>query len=81
MQLCNESAFTPTTSGAMAYKSGFYLAGDIHDKAYTRARQNATALEEETLKSRQLDVVQWDVMKIPLRTASVDVFVTDLVRS
>lgn len=64
--------------GAMAYKSGFYLAGDIHDKAYTRARQNATALEEETLKSRQLDVVQWDVMKIPLRMASVDVFVTDL---
>ena len=70
----------------MAYKSGFYLAGDIHDKAYARARDNVKSLEEkkeeeETLRSRlQMDVLQWDVMKIPLRTASVDVFVTDLVR-
>ena len=65
----------------MAYKSGFYLAGDIHDKAYVRARDNAKSIEEEEDgRGMQMDVLQWDVMRIPLRAASVDVFVTDLVR-
>ena len=64
----------------MAYKSGFYLAGDIHEKAYARARDNAKSIEEDEKRGFQMDVLQWDVMKIPLRTASVDVFVTDLVR-
>ena len=64
----------------MAYKGGFYLAGDIHDKAYVRARDNAKSIEEEDGLGLQMDVLQWDVMRIPLRAASVDVFVTDLVR-
>lgn len=37
------------------------------------------AIEEETGKCHKVDVVRWDVTTIPLRTASVDVFVSDLV--
>ena len=48
-------------------------------KAYARARDNAKSLQEEEKSRLQMDVLQWDVMKIPLRNASVDVFVTDLV--
>jgi hypothetical protein len=56
------------------------LGGDNHEKAFSRARDNVTALEKETGQSRQMDVVQWDAMRIPLRDNSVDVFITDLVR-
>ena len=63
----------------MAYKGGFYLGGDIHEKAFARAGDNARSIVEEGKQGLQMDVLQWDVMRVPLRTASVDVFVTDLV--
>ena len=63
----------------MAYKGGFYLGGDIHEKAFARAGDNARSIVEEEKRGVRMDVLQWDVMRVPLRTASVDVFVTDLV--
>ena len=63
----------------MAYKGGFYLGGDIHEKAFARAGDNARSIVEEGKRGLRMDVLQWDVMRVPLRTASVDVFVTDLV--
>ena len=63
----------------MAYKGGFYLAGDIHEKAFARAGDNAKSIVEEGKRGVRMDVLQWDVMRVPLRTASVDVFVTYLV--
>lgn len=65
--------------GAIGYSSGFHVAGDMNDKAFARARDNVRAIVEETKKSIQTDVVQWDVTRMPLRDNSVDVFITDLV--
>ncbi len=66
--------------GALAYSQGFHLGGDVHEKAFSRAGDNVAALREERGgKCLPVDVVQWDVTKIPLRDNSVDVFVTDLV--
>ena len=52
----------------------------MHELATPRAMANVRDLRaggaERGLK---VDVIQWDVRALPLRTASVDVVVTDLV--
>ena len=56
------------------------MSGDVHELATPRAMANVRDLRaggaERGLK---VDVLQWDVRALPLRTASVDVVVTDLV--
>ena len=72
--------------GAIAFKQGFHIGGDNHDKAVTRSADNFKSLSDSLTKAsnssiyQQLpgDIIQWDVTKIPLRNNSVDVFVTDL---
>lgn len=66
--------------GALGYKQGFYLAGDYHDLACERTKSNIRALVTRNAAGLPMDGFQWDVTSIPLKTASVDVFVTDLVR-
>ena len=62
--------------GALAFKQGFYLAGDYHEKASERTSNN---LKHHELKL-QADGIQWDATNIPLRDNCVDVLVSDLVR-
>ncbi len=69
--------------GALGYHQGFHLSGDIHEKAWQRARDNFADVKKEDLegegKSLNMDLVCWDATRIPLRDNSVDVFITDLV--
>ena len=57
----------------------YHLNGDIHKLASPRSKANQTALEAVIKQGLKMDVLQWDVCNLPLRTASVDVIVTDLV--
>eukprot|EP00095_Tigriopus_kingsejongensis_P000571 maker-scaffold372_size192401-snap-gene-0.41 protein:Tk00571 transcript:maker-scaffold372_size192401-snap-gene-0.41-mRNA-1 annotation:"thump domain-containing protein 3-like" len=64
--------------GALGYPGAFYMAGDLHELARNRTRDNVTALQTRSGRGLPLDTLQWDCTQIPLREASVDVFVTDL---
>ena len=64
-------------AGALAFPKAFHLGGDIHDKAYSRARDNVESLEREGTVLG-VDVAQWDATRLSLREGCVDVFVTDL---
>ena len=72
--------------GAIAFKKGFHVGGDNHEKAVLRANDNFKSLSETLSKasscnySKHLsgDILRWDVTKLPLRDNSIDVFVTDL---
>lgn len=55
------------------------MCGDSHDKAVDRSRSNVQSLSDE--KNIPIDIIQWNAMNLPLQTASVDVFVTDLVNT
>ena len=63
----------------MEWPLSYHLNGDIHELASPRAKTNQTALEEATRQGLKMDVLQWDVCNLPIRTASIDVIVTDLV--
>ena len=61
--------------GAISYKQGFYFAGDMHEKAVERTRDNLKTFDSKIPS----DGVQWDVTNIPLRDNCLDVLITDLV--
>ena len=64
--------------GGLVWNTTFHLAGDNHDLAPPRTRANLLALEEKGV-APLVDVFQWDAGRLPLKTSSVDVVVTDLV--
>ena len=71
--------------GFHGYPKTFHLCGDIHDQACKRAKDNVAGtngvgVTESVPRGSRVDVVQWDVTNLPLRTASVDLIVTDMVR-
>ncbi|XP_076825256.1 tRNA (guanine(6)-N(2))-methyltransferase THUMP3-like [Clavelina lepadiformis] len=55
----------------------FYFAGDKSDDAVKKSAANVAALNGETVRSC-VEVLQWNVKKLPWRSASIDVCVTDL---
>ena len=61
--------------GAISYKQGFYFAGDMHEKAVERTRDNLKTFDSKIPS----DGIQWDVTNIPLRDNCLDVLITDLV--
>uniref|UniRef100_A0A1B6JTN3 THUMP domain-containing protein n=1 Tax=Homalodisca liturata TaxID=320908 RepID=A0A1B6JTN3_9HEMI len=61
--------------GALAYPSTYQICGDSHEKAVNRSRNNIESLKDKPIS---MDVLQWNATNLPLLTASVDVFVTDL---
>lgn len=68
----------PLPQGSLGWNGTFHLAGDNHDLAPPRARANLRTLEEKGV-APLVDVFQWDAGRLPLKTSSVDVVVTDLV--
>ena len=65
--------------GTLGWPLSYHLNGDIHKLASPRAKANQTALEETMRQGLKMDVLQWNVCNLPMRTASIDVVVTDLV--
>ncbi|XP_067010188.2 tRNA (guanine(6)-N2)-methyltransferase THUMP3 [Anabrus simplex] len=62
--------------GALTFPGSFYIGGDFHPKAVSRSSVNVDALVSK--RKNTIDLLSWDVRKLPLRDSSVDVFVTDL---
>ena len=61
--------------GALAFKQGFYFAGDFHEKAVERTKDNLKAFSNRIAS----DGIQWDATNIPLRDNCLDVLISDLV--
>uniref|UniRef100_A0A224Z0Z1 THUMP domain-containing protein 3 n=1 Tax=Rhipicephalus zambeziensis TaxID=60191 RepID=A0A224Z0Z1_9ACAR len=72
--------------GCVNWPQTVFVCGDNHPLAVQRSHDNLSALNEKHAKSSPegsgsqlcMDVCQWDVCALPLRTSSVDVFITDL---
>ena len=63
--------------GACGFPGTFHLAGDMDSRACGRCRGNMDVMEDPAAMT---DLVKWSVSGLPLRTASVDAVVTDMVR-
>ncbi|XP_061186507.1 tRNA (guanine(6)-N2)-methyltransferase THUMP3-like [Saccostrea echinata] len=61
---------------AVSYETCVSLCGDMINNAVKRTMQNIDFVRQSQPIS--LDVVRWDVTKLPLKTESMDVFITDL---
>lgn len=67
--------------GALNWPTSFHLCGDHHDLAPARTLANVQNLVEQQLKKKKtlpLDIFQWDVCNLPLKSNSIDVFISDL---
>ncbi|NXC16309.1 THUM3 protein, partial [Corythaeola cristata] len=71
--------------GAAEWPSCYHIAGDNNPQAVKRAANNICSLlkknenkESSTSLGIPLDIVQWDICNLPLRTGSVDIIVTDM---
>ncbi|XP_072176041.1 tRNA (guanine(6)-N(2))-methyltransferase THUMP3-like [Diadema setosum] len=70
--------------GLLAWRSCLVMSGDVNEVAVERTKGNIDSLTEKR-KSKQIirpdlanDVFRWDVTNLPLKSASIDIFVTDL---
>uniref|UniRef100_A0A8C3VIM7 THUMP domain containing 3 n=1 Tax=Catharus ustulatus TaxID=91951 RepID=A0A8C3VIM7_CATUS len=71
--------------GAAEWPNCYHLAGDNSPQAVKRAANNICSLlrkneskDSSTALGVPLDVIQWDICNLPLRTGSVDIVVTDM---
>lgn len=67
-----------SNQGSLAWCSSYHLLGDVYEQAPPRAKANCADLRANG-SGLKMDILQWDVRSLPLRAASVDVVVTDLV--
>ncbi|KAL9954096.1 hypothetical protein ACROYT_G041590 [Oculina patagonica] len=64
--------------GALNWPTSVHLCGDHHDLAPPRTLANVQNVQLDSKKTLPLDIYQWDVCKLPLKSDSVDVFISDL---
>ncbi|NXY37288.1 THUM3 protein, partial [Pomatorhinus ruficollis] len=71
--------------GAAEWPYCYHIAGDNSPQAVKRAANNICSLlrkneskDSSTALGVPLDIIQWDICNLPLRTGSVDVVVTDM---
>ncbi|EGW06181.1 THUMP domain-containing protein 3 [Cricetulus griseus] len=71
--------------GATEWSHCYHIAGDNNPLAVNRAANNILSLltksqikDGKTSWGLPIDAVQWDICNLPLRTASVDIIVTDM---
>ncbi|NWJ09849.1 THUM3 protein, partial [Crypturellus undulatus] len=70
--------------GATEWPSCYHIAGDNNPQAVKRAANNISSLlkknenKEGASSGIPLDIIQWDICNLPLRTGSVDIIVTDM---
>lgn len=71
--------------GATEWSHCYHIAGDNNPLAVNRAANNISSLltksqikDGKTTWGLPIDAVQWDICNLPLRTASVDIIVTDM---
>jgi len=61
---------------ALEYPSCFTIGADVNKKAIDRFKNNFIDIQK--YQAMKLDGIGWDVTELPLKTGSVDIFVTDL---
>ncbi|KAK3102189.1 hypothetical protein FSP39_009469 [Pinctada imbricata] len=70
---------------SLGWPGSYHLCGEINNKSLSRTSENIQHVndlrKEADKKQIQLDPLKWNAHYLPLRTDSVDVFVTDLVCS
>ncbi|TRY72966.1 hypothetical protein DNTS_003526 [Danionella cerebrum] len=69
--------------GAMEWAMSFFLAGDNNGVAVSRSVSNVKHILKKThvegsASGLAMDVVQWDLCNLPMRSSSVDIIVTDM---
>ncbi|NXC00782.1 THUM3 protein, partial [Orthonyx spaldingii] len=71
--------------GAAEWPYCYHIAGDNSPQAVKRAANNICSLlrkneskDSSTAPGIPLDIIQWDICSLPLRTGSVDIVVTDM---
>ncbi|XP_054035857.1 tRNA (guanine(6)-N2)-methyltransferase THUMP3 [Dryobates pubescens] len=71
--------------GATEWPSCYHIAGDNSPQAVKRAANNICSLlrkqeskESSTAPGIALDIIQWDICNLPLRTGCVDIVVSDM---
>ncbi|NXS61544.1 THUM3 protein, partial [Brachypteracias leptosomus] len=71
--------------GAAEWPSCYHIAGDNNPQAVKRAANNICSLlkknenkESSTSLGIPLDIIQWDICNLPLRSGSVDIIVSDM---
>uniref|UniRef100_A0A3B3C541 THUMP domain containing 3 n=1 Tax=Oryzias melastigma TaxID=30732 RepID=A0A3B3C541_ORYME len=69
--------------GAIEFNSSFYVAGDNNDMAVSRTLNNICHMQKRRAEKGSspglpVDTVQWDLCRLPVRTGSVDVIITDM---
>ncbi|NWZ38623.1 THUM3 protein, partial [Brachypodius atriceps] len=71
--------------GAAEWPYCYHIAGDNSPQAVKRAANNVSSLlrkheskDSSTALGVPLDIIQWDICNLPLRTGSVDIVVTDM---
>ncbi|XP_051873825.1 THUMP domain-containing protein 3 [Pristis pectinata] len=70
--------------GALEFTQSYFLGGDNNVLAVNRSINNINSLQKKRLdKGRTncglpLDVVQWDICNLPLKTSSVDIIISDM---
>ncbi|NXP29539.1 THUM3 protein, partial [Scytalopus superciliaris] len=71
--------------GAAEWPGCYHIAGDNNPQAVKRAANNICSLlrknenkDSSTALGVPLDIIQWDICNLPLRTGSVDIVVTDM---
>ncbi|XP_047439489.1 THUMP domain-containing protein 3 [Mugil cephalus] len=69
--------------GAIEFSSSFYIAGDNNDMAVNRTVNNIYHIQKRradkgSTPGLPIDTVQWDLCKLPVRTSSVDIIITDM---
>ncbi|KAM9533402.1 tRNA (guanine(6)-N(2))-methyltransferase THUMP3 [Guaruba guarouba] len=71
--------------GAMEWPSCYHIAGDNNPQAVRRAGNNMCSLLKKNENKEgsaslgiPLDIIQWDICNLPLRTGSVDIVVSDM---
>ncbi|NXP12243.1 THUM3 protein, partial [Thinocorus orbignyianus] len=71
--------------GATEWPGCYHIAGDNNPQAVKRAANNICSLlkknenkESSSSLGIPLDIIQWDICNLPLRTGSVDIIVSDM---
>ncbi|XP_078399940.1 tRNA (guanine(6)-N(2))-methyltransferase THUMP3 [Cetorhinus maximus] len=70
--------------GALEFSQCYFLGGDNNLLAVNRSINNINSLQKKRLEKGRitwglpLDVAQWDICNLPLKTSSVDVVISDM---
>lgn len=69
--------------GAMEWQNSFFIAGDNNGTAVSRSVNNIKHILKKTQDGGSpsglpLDIVQWDLCNLPMRSSSVDIIITDM---